>query len=72
MGICHYQTAEKPAAMQGEIVVPFSPESLLSGCDFRLQSGETLWYARTFTLPEGFRRDRVLLHFGAVDDACAV
>ena len=46
----------------GKILVPFSPESLLSGCDFRLQSGETLWYERTFTLPEGFRRDRVLLH----------
>ena len=51
----------------GTIVVPFSPESLLSGCDFKLQSGETLWYERTFTLPEGFRKDRVFLHFGAVD-----
>ena len=39
----------------GKILVPFSPESLLSGCDFQLQSGETLWYERTFTLPEGFR-----------------
>lgn len=56
----------------GKILVPFSPESLLSGCDFRLQSGETLWYERTFTLPEGFRRDRVLLHFGAVDQCCRV
>ena len=27
----------------GKIVVPFSPESLLSGCDFQLQPGETLW-----------------------------
>jgi len=56
----------------GTIVVPFSPESLLSGCGFQLQSGETLWYERTFTLPEGFRRDRVLLHFGAVDQSCRV
>ena len=52
--------------------MPFSPESLLSGCDFRLESGETLWYERRFTLPEGFRRDRVLLHFGAVDQCCRV
>ena len=36
----------------GKILVPFSPESLLSGCDFRLESGETLWYERRFTLPE--------------------
>ena len=56
----------------GQILVPFSPESLLSGCDFQLQSGEKLWYERRFTLPEGFRRDRVLLHFGAVDQCCRV
>ena len=56
----------------GTILVPFSPESLLSGCDFQLQSGETLWYERTFTLPEGFRKDRVILHFGAVDQCCRV
>ena len=56
----------------GTILVPFSPESLLSGCDFQLQTGETLWYERTFTLPEGFRKDRVILHFGAVDQSCRV
>lgn len=56
----------------GTIVVPFSPESLLSGCDFQLKSGETLWYERAFTLPEGFRKDRVILHFGAVDQSCRV
>ena len=56
----------------GKILVPFAPESLLSGCGFQLQSGETLWYERTFTLPEGFRQDRVLLHFGAVDQCCRV
>ena len=56
----------------GTITVPFSPECMLSGCDFQLRSGETLWYERNFTLPEGFRKDRVLLHFGAVDQSCTV
>ena len=56
----------------GKILVPFAPESLLSGCGFQLRSGETLWYQRMFTLPEGFRRERVLLHFGAVDQCCRV
>ena len=28
----------------GKILVPFAPESLLSGCGFQLRSGETLWY----------------------------
>ena len=56
----------------GTILVPYSPEAESSGCDFRLQTGETLWYERTFTLPEGFLKDRVLLHFGAVDQSCQV
>ena len=33
---------------------------------------DRLWYRRTFTLPEGFRKDKVLLHFGAVDQSCQV
>ena len=52
--------------------MPFAPESLLSGCGFQLRGGETLRYERTFTLPQGFQRDRVLLHFGAVDQCCRV
>lgn len=56
----------------GRILVPFSPESLLSGCDFQLQSGETLWYERSFTVPAHFIKDRVLLHFGAVDQTARV
>lgn len=65
-------TGKEPKKYQGEIVVPFSPETLLSGVGRRLEPGETLWYRRTFALPEGFRKDRVLLHFGAVDQCCRV
>lgn len=75
-GIWEYaitKTAEKPAAMQGEIVVPFSPETPLSGVGHILQPDEYLWYRRTVTLPEGFfRGGRLLLHFGAVDQCCTV
>lgn len=75
-GIWEYaitKTAEKPAAMQGEIVVPFSPETLLSGVGHILQPDEYLWYRRSVTLPEGFfRGGRLLLHFGAVDQRCTV
>ena len=64
---------EKPAAMQGEIVVPFSPETPLSGVGQILQPDEYLWYRRTVTLPEDFYRGgRLLLHFGAVDQRCTV
>lgn len=75
-GIWEYaitKTAEKPAAMQGEIVVPFSPETPLSGVGHILQPDEYLWYCRSVTLPEGFfRGGRLLLHFGAVDQCCTV
>ena len=64
---------EMPAAMQGEIVAPFSPETPLSGVGHILQPDEYLWYRRTVTLPEGFfRGGRLLLHFGAVDQCCTV
>ncbi len=75
-GIWEYaitKTAKKPAAMQGEIVVPFSPETPLSGVGHILQPDEYLWYRRSVTLPEGFfQGGRLLLHFGAVDQCCTV
>ncbi len=68
------RTGGAPDEFDGEIIVPFSPESLLSGVGRQVTPEDTLWYQRTFTLPEGFRqaRDRVLLHFGAVDQSCQV
>ena len=52
------------------IRVPFCPESLLSGLCIPPADCITLDYRKTFTLPEGFNKGRVILHFGAVD-ACA-
>ena len=69
-GLWHYgitKTSLKPLNWQGEIVVPFSPESLLSGVGKQVRPDDFLWYERTVTLPDGFNRGRVLLHFGAVD-----
>jgi hypothetical protein len=53
------------------IVVPFAPETPASGI------GATgylpaCWYRRTFQPPPARRRERVVLHFGAVDHECAV
>src|SRR5690242_9143655 len=64
--------APAPASYDGPILVPFSPEAPLSGVGRQLQPDERLWYRRSVTLPDGFVRDRVLLHFGAVDQTCAV
>ena len=49
------------------ILVPFCPESLLSGVHKHFDEGTVLCYRRTFTLPAGFQKDRVLLHVGAAD-----
>ncbi len=61
-----------PAAWDGDILLPFSPESLLSGVGRQLVRGQTLWYRREIRmdrLSDGMRR---LLHFGAVDQFCRV
>ena len=50
----------------GEILVPFCPESLLSGVEEAPKCGETMTYRRRFTVPETWAGRRVLLHFGAV------
>jgi hypothetical protein len=63
---------EHPAGFDGEILVPFSPEAALSGVDRQLLPGQHLWYRRTVRLPDGFADERVLLHFGAVDQDCRV
>lgn len=65
------QTAEYPAAWQGSILVPYSPEAPASGVGRTLQPGQWLHYHRLFASPAG-EGGRVLLHFGAVDYACAV
>ena len=56
---------------RGEILVPYPPESKLSGAAVP-EIGDQLTYEREFILPEGFRKDRVILHFGAVDQECTV
>ena len=65
------QTAEYPAAWQGSILVPYSSEAPASGVGRTLQPGQWLPYHRLCAPPAG-EGGRVLLHFGAVDYACAV
>ena len=65
------QTAEYPAVWDGSILVPYSPETKASGVGRTLQPGQWLHYHCAFAPPPG-EGGRVLLHFGAVDYACAV
>lgn len=65
-------TGEK--AFEGNILVPFSPETLNSGVaeDFALASGEKLVYTRKVEIGKALLQGRTLLRFGAVDSECVV
>ena len=56
----------------GEITVPFPPESALSGVNTVFDEEAVLCYQRKFTLPDGFVKSRVILHFGAVDQYAVI
>lgn len=59
------------ALLQGEINVPFCPESRLSGVQYT-DFMRSVWYKREFTLTKAQTGGRVLLHFGAVDYVATV
>ena len=56
----------------GSIRVPFPPESRLSGIEREMERGERYLYRKDFTIPNNFKKDRVILHFGAVDQIASV
>ena len=58
---------EIPHQFDGNILVPFPIESLLSGVKRQVGPGNRLWYRRTFKMPHSWTQQRILLHFGAVD-----
>ena len=60
-----------PYQMEGTILVPFSPESLLSRVHSHLSPDEYLWYERVLPAQRPQDNSRCILHFGAVDQ-CAI
>lgn len=70
-GAAPERTAAVPASFSQRIRVPFSPEALLSGVGRQLKPDELLWYRRAFDAPSLGPGERLLLHFDAVDYACA-
>ncbi len=61
-----------PETWDGKIIVPFSPETILSNVQRRLLPGEILWYRKEFSFEKCKKDERLLLHFGAVDQHCTV
>ncbi len=61
-----------PVDWEGDILVPFSVESALSGVGKRVGKDKALWYHNTITISKQLRKGHILLHFGAVDWQCDV
>jgi hypothetical protein len=64
---------EMPASFDGvhqKIVVPYCPESSLSG--IRRDQEINMWYRRIFQIPAKWKSKQVILHFGAVDHNATV
>ena len=53
-----------------DITMPYPPQSLLSG--YGQKVGKELTYETSFTVPAYFDKERILLHFGAVDQIAEV
>lgn len=66
------RSEEKVTSYSGKILVPFAPESALSGVGKNVGKENVIIYRRIVNLPRAFRNKRVLLHFGAVDWECEV
>jgi len=58
---------QSPAKFDGKILVPYPIESALSGVRKPFLPEQRLWYRRTFTIPDAWHGQRILLHFGAID-----
>lgn len=52
-----------------QILVPYPPESALSGVQ---RHDDEMTYRRTFQVPRGWSGQRIVLHFGAVDQQATV
>ena len=61
-----------PSSFDGQILVPFAVESALSGVGETVGKDQVLWYKNTIELTKSIAKDKVLLHFGAVDWQCDV
>jgi hypothetical protein len=59
---------QKPATFEGitgKILVPYCPESVLSGVQKKQEIN--MWYRRMVDIPSGWQGKQVILHFEAVD-----
>lgn len=74
-GVWEYAIREDeniPDSFDGKINVPYSPETELSGVNKILKPNEYLFYRLKFKIDKSFIKDKVILHFLAVDQIAEV
>lgn len=72
-----FTCGREPDEYDGSILVPFSPESILSQVGRQLKPEEYLWYERSLFVNgldelRSWAKKRCILHFGGVDQACVL
>ena len=65
------RTQDKPTEYELKILVPFPPESPLSGIENGIERGEVMHY-RTFFDKPVITDERIILNLGAVDQICDI
>ena len=61
-----------PNEFTKKIVVPYPIESCLSGLRLDLKKNDILVYRKVFSVEKEFIKDKVILHFGAVNQVCEI
>ena len=61
-----------PEVFDGTILVPYSPEVEKSGVNKVVMPDDYLFYRLNYEIPKDFIKDKVILHFGAVDQIAEV
>ena len=65
-------SAAQPMRMDGQILVPYPVESKLSRVARKVTPDDRIWYRRSFTVPQDWAGEHVMLNFGAVDFAATI
>lgn len=72
-GIWNFRIENKGSTVyDGEILVPFVPESRISKVLTQINKNDKLIYQRKFNLDKSFVKDKVVLNVGACDQSCRV
>jgi len=65
-------SCEKGETALGTIIVPYPPESRISGIKKAPRDNEFFVYRKSFSLPDDMLGKRVIIHFGAADQEAVV